>query len=219
VRAEEVTVKRPVLSLTELRVGFIFVPLEVKLRILWAGFQATAATHALAERVGPLLRLRRLARSRTKVVVAIHGNPPLHLLQCSKEAAAVYDQIAYHGELRKRAKLDRLGMVGQKLIDKRRTSLPYPTIDEHRAGTTDFLQAIGVVSHRSYVFPAASPWVGCDSLQYAGHVYARIVCEAESLPIARSTRPILPQDANIERALHASNRLRSLRHCAHSASV
>lgn len=218
VRSEEVAVKGFVLSLVELEIGFIYVPIEVNSCILRTGFQAATAAHALAERIGSLLFLRRLTRSRSDVVVTIDRNPSLHFFQSSKEAAAVDDQIANHRELGKRTKLDGRGMVCQEPIHKRRTSLPYATVNQHRARTADFLQAVGVVGNGRYELPVCSTRFGSDPLQHAGYVHRRLVSQSKRLPVARVNRPILPQDANLKGTCR-TKRLKSSRHRDHSASV
>src|SRR5205823_6355281 len=107
---------------------------------LRASFHAAAAGDAARERIGTLLLFRRKTWAWAEVVGAVHRYPCLHPLQVLEEHAAIDSEVANDRKLGERFKADRL----VKVIDQRGACHARPAVDEHGAGSANFLEAIGI---------------------------------------------------------------------------
>jgi len=71
-------------------------------------------------------------------------------------------------------------------------------VDDHGACPADFFQAVAVPGDRGDVLAIGGRGHGGDLLQHADHVHVGFVWDAEALPVAGLSGPVLAEDADFE---------------------
>jgi len=128
---------------------------------LRANLQAISAADAARERIGFFLRFGSYARTFAEIVAAVDGNPGLDALQALEHELTIDGEIPHDGKFRHRFDADRLF----KLVDQGRARHARFTVDQHRARTANFFQAVRIVRNRCRPFAIARNRVLCDVTQ------------------------------------------------------
>ena len=137
--------------LLEIGLRLVVATHRLHLRVLRARLQAAATAHALRQRVGIFLLLRRDPRAGAKVVGAFHGHPRLHFFKPTEQPPSIHHEVADHRKLRHRPQFDLVAALGLQPIDERRAGHPRAAVDQHRTGATDLFEAVAVPGDGSHL--------------------------------------------------------------------
>ena len=176
---------------------------------LRAHLETASARDTAIERIAELLHFGREPGARPEVVGPVEWNPGAQILEGLEHAAAVDDEVADDGELRKWLEDDRL----VEPVDERRAPHAYAAIHDHRAGAADLLEAARIPRRRGDPLAVRGHRVRADLHQRREHVVLWPPGDCEALPVWCPIRPILPLHPDLDRPAvrHATRRRPSRR--------
>jgi len=143
-------------------------------------FQARAARDTTRKWVTLFLDFGGDTGAFAEIIGAVDRNPGFDALEGFEHELAIDGEIADDGKFGQRLNADGLF----ELIDKGRTGHANPTIDDHGAGTADFLQAVGFVGDGSGLFAVTSDGIFGDVAKTDDDIHGRTPLEGEFLPVS-----------------------------------
>jgi hypothetical protein len=161
---------------------------------LRAYLETRTARDATGQRVTLFLDLRGDARAFAEIVGAVDGDPSFDALEGFEHELAIDGEVANDGKLGHR--LDTNGLF--ELIDQSGAGHANLAIDNHRAGTADFLEAIGFVRDRSGLFAVASHGILGDVAKTDDDIHGRTPVEGELFPVRGLVGRLLAFDFNAD---------------------